>query len=48
MSSVWIAFLCGSFLGVLAGVVLMCLCFVAKEDELHRELIMHKNDSSSF
>ena len=36
MSSIWIAFICGLFLGVFAGVVLMCLCFVAKEDELHQ------------
>jgi len=48
MSTHWIAFICGIFLGSLAGVSIMCLCSIAKQDDFHREIIMKKKDSSSF
>jgi len=31
MSAEWIAFICGLLLGVMAGVLLMSLCFIAKQ-----------------
>jgi hypothetical protein len=48
MSAHWISFICGMFLGSLTGITIMCLCFIAKLDDFHREIIMQKKDSSSF
>lgn len=31
--NVWLAFICGLFLGVFAGVALMCLFFLSEHDE---------------
>jgi len=37
MNTVWIAFAIGFFLGGFAGVLVMCLCFINKQQDNSRD-----------